>query len=160
MSSIDHVTIRVADVADSLALYSRVFELLGLSGTRYDGDGFHEWNDFSIARADDEHPPTRGLHIAFAASDHEQIDRWWSTLTGEGQRESFTLLEGTPTENLHLAIGVGDRAAVAAFHLVALEAGGRDNGGPGERPQYHPGYYAAYIIDPDGNNVEAVWHNR
>ena len=51
-----------------------------------------------------------------------------------------------------------DRAAVDAFHAAALAAGGRDNGGPGLRPQYHPGYYGAFAFDPDGNNVEAVHH--
>jgi predicted lactoylglutathione lyase len=78
-------------------------------------------------------------------------------VTGSG---TFSLLQGRPTEYLHLAIGVGDEATVRDFHRAGLEAGGRDNGGPGERPQYHAGYYAAYLLDPDGNNVEATWHNR
>ena len=47
-----------------------------------------------------------------------------------------------------------------AFHRAAIEAGYRDNGGPGERPQYHPGYYGAFVLDPDGNNVEVVNHHR
>jgi catechol 2,3-dioxygenase-like lactoylglutathione lyase family enzyme len=72
---------------------------------------------------------------------------------------TFSFLDGRPTENLHLAIGVGDNAAVESFHRAALAAG-RDNGGPGERPHYHAGYYAAFVVDPDGNNVEAVNHNR
>jgi catechol 2,3-dioxygenase-like lactoylglutathione lyase family enzyme len=58
----------------------------------------------------------------------------------------------------HVAFRVDDRATVDAFHAAALAAGGRDNGGPGLRPQYHPGYYGAYVLDPDGNNVEAVTH--
>jgi catechol 2,3-dioxygenase-like lactoylglutathione lyase family enzyme len=49
---------------------------------------------------------------------------------------------------------------VEAFHEAALEAGFRDNGGPGERPRYHPGYYGAFVLDPDGNNIEAVFHDR
>ena len=49
---------------------------------------------------------------------------------------------------------------VREFHRVALAAGYRDNGAPGERPIYHPGYYGAYVLDPDGNNIEAVNHNR
>jgi predicted lactoylglutathione lyase len=49
---------------------------------------------------------------------------------------------------------------VDEFHRVALAAGYRDNGPPGERPQYHPGYYGAFVLDPDGNNVEAVFHDR
>ena len=56
--------------------------------------------------------------------------------------------------------GQGDRAAVNAFHAAGLAAGGRDNGAPGLRPQYHPGYYAAFVIDPDGHNVEAVVHEK
>jgi catechol 2,3-dioxygenase-like lactoylglutathione lyase family enzyme len=73
---------------------------------------------------------------------------------------SFTFVEGPPTRNLHLAIGVGDRETVDKFHEAALAAGGRDNGGPGERPQYHPGYYGAYVLDPAGTNLEAVFHDR
>jgi len=58
---------------------------------------------------------------------------------------------------VHLAFQAPDRDTVARFHQAGLNAGGTDNGGPGERP-YHPGYYAAFIRDPDGNNIEAVWH--
>ena len=64
--------------------------------------------------------------------------------------------EGT-VSRVHLAFQAADRAAVAAFHAAALAHGGRDNGGPGERP-YHPGYYAAFALDPDGSNIEAVFH--
>ncbi len=53
---------------------------------------------------------------------------------------------------------VRDRAAVDRFHAVALEAGGRDNGKPGLRPHYHPDYYGAFVLDPDGHNIEAVCH--
>ena len=65
-----------------------------------------------------------------------------------------------PTEHLHLAFPVPDDATVAEFHRTALEAGYRDNGAPGERPQYHAGYVGAFVLDPDGNNIEAVNHNR
>jgi catechol 2,3-dioxygenase-like lactoylglutathione lyase family enzyme len=58
---------------------------------------------------------------------------------------------------MHFAFQGKSRAAVERFHEAALAAGGRDNGGPGER-HYHPGYFAAFVIDPDGNNVEAVFH--
>lgn len=58
---------------------------------------------------------------------------------------------------VHLAFQAKSHAEVAAFHNAALENGGRDNGGPGER-KYHPGYYAAFALDPDGNNIEAVYH--
>jgi catechol 2,3-dioxygenase-like lactoylglutathione lyase family enzyme len=65
--------------------------------------------------------------------------------------------DGEPTARLHLAFQAADKAVVARFHAAALAAGGRDNGAPGER-DYHPGYYAAYAVDPDGNNVETVYH--
>jgi catechol 2,3-dioxygenase-like lactoylglutathione lyase family enzyme len=58
---------------------------------------------------------------------------------------------------VHLAFQAADREMVHGFHRAALSAGGRDNGAPGER-RYHPGYYAAFVFDPDGNNVEAVFH--
>jgi catechol 2,3-dioxygenase-like lactoylglutathione lyase family enzyme len=63
----------------------------------------------------------------------------------------------TPTV-AHLAFRAEDRAAVDAFHAVAVAAGGTDNGAPGLRPEYHPGYYGAFVLDPDGSNVEAVHH--
>jgi catechol 2,3-dioxygenase-like lactoylglutathione lyase family enzyme len=62
-----------------------------------------------------------------------------------------------PVSRVHLAFQAADREIVKAFHQAALSAGGRDNGAPGER-SYHPGYYAAYVLDPDGNNIEAVFH--
>jgi catechol 2,3-dioxygenase-like lactoylglutathione lyase family enzyme len=64
------------------------------------------------------------------------------------------------TENVHLAFTASDKATVDEFHRFALAAGYRDNGGPGERPEYHAGYYGAYVLDPDGNNIEAVFHDR
>jgi catechol 2,3-dioxygenase-like lactoylglutathione lyase family enzyme len=71
--------------------------------------------------------------------------------------EFYVSGDGEPTTGLHLAFQAVDRDAVARFHEAALAAGGTDNGPPGER-HYHPGYYAAYAFDPDGNNVEAVFH--
>ena len=71
--------------------------------------------------------------------------------------ELFVSADGEPTARLHVAFQAPDRETVDRFHAAALAAGGRDNGGPGER-RYHPGYYAAYALDPDGNNVEAVFH--
>lgn len=64
---------------------------------------------------------------------------------------------GERTGRVHLAFQAADRAAVERFHAAGLAAGGRDNGPPGERP-YHPGYYAAFLLDPEGNNIEAVYH--
>src|SRR6266511_1196585 len=86
MSSIDHVTIRVSDLAASCDFYRQVFELLAFPGERHDAAGFHEWNDFSITHADAQHPPTHGLHIAFAADSREQIDAWWHALTHDDGR--------------------------------------------------------------------------
>jgi catechol 2,3-dioxygenase-like lactoylglutathione lyase family enzyme len=65
--------------------------------------------------------------------------------------------QGRLTGRIHVAFQARDRATVDAFHKAALAHGGTDNGAPGERP-YHPGYYAAFALDPDGNNVEAVFH--
>jgi catechol 2,3-dioxygenase-like lactoylglutathione lyase family enzyme len=245
MSTIDHVTIRVTDLAVMRAFYQRVFELLGFSGERHEGEVFMEWGDFSIAETNPERPPTQGLHIAFTADSQELVDSWWrgmidagyrsdgepgprpryrpdyygafvldgqgnsvEAVTHAGARErmsglidhlwirvaelepikrfygdiapmvglkardlgdrfglvaeagSFTFIEGSRTRGLHLAIGVGDKKTVESFHEVALAAGGLDNGAPGERPQYHPGYYGAYVIDPAGTNLEAVFHSR
>lgn len=66
---------------------------------------------------------------------------------------------GELTGRHHLAFQAKDRAMVDAFHKAALAAGGKDNGAAGERP-YHPGYYAAFVLDPDGNNIEAVYHGE
>ncbi|RWA64596.1 MAG: VOC family protein [Mesorhizobium sp.] len=67
--------------------------------------------------------------------------------------------QGVLTGRHHLAFQAKDRAMVDAFYQAGLAAGGRDNGAPGERP-YHPGYYAAFLLDPDGNNIEAVFHGE
>ena len=72
---------------------------------------------------------------------------------------SSTAAQGQLTGRHHLAFQAKDRATVDAFHKTALAHGGRDNGGPGERP-YHPGYYGAFVLDPDGNNIEAVFHGE
>lgn len=66
----------------------------------------------------------------------------------------------TPGEGNHVAFRADSRAQVDAFHAAALAAGGRDNGGPGPRPHYGPTYYAAFVFDPDGFNVEAVCHRE
>ena len=66
---------------------------------------------------------------------------------------------GMLTGRYHLAFQAQDRAMVDAFYKAALAHGGKDNGVPGER-QYHPGYYAAFVLDPDGNNIEAVYHGE
>src|SRR5258707_801538 len=66
--------------------------------------------------------------------------------------------EGGIERVLHIAFAAQDRAAVDAFHRAAIAAGARDNGAPGLRPHYHPNYYGAFVLDPDGHNIEAVCH--
>ena len=66
--------------------------------------------------------------------------------------------EGGLQRPIHIAIAAQDRAAVDAFYRAAIAAGGKDNGAPGLRPHYHPNYYAAFVLDPDGHNIEAVCH--
>ena len=78
-------------------------------------------------------------------------DGWFSA------DELFVSADGPATSGLHIAFQAEDTDAVDRFYEAALEAGGRDNGPPGER-SYHPGYYAAFVLDPDGNNIEAVYH--
>ena len=73
---------------------------------------------------------------------------------------SFSLVAGLATQRLHMAFAAPDDAAVNAFHSTALAAGYEGNGAPGERPHYHRGYYSAFVLDPDGNNIELVNHNR
>jgi catechol 2,3-dioxygenase-like lactoylglutathione lyase family enzyme len=119
---IDHLWIRVRDLAESRLFYETV-------------------------------APTVGLGVRDCAADHFHVT---------GRERSFAVVrdDKPATENLHLAFPAPDRAAVEAFHRAATDAGFRDNGGPGERPEYHQGYFGAFVLDPDGNNVEAVFHDR
>ena len=109
-------------------------------------------------------------HIHLRVSDLEASKRFYASalaplglgITGEGEGwfsadELFVSDDGPVTSGLHIAFQAEDREAVNRFHATAIEAGGRDNGAPGER-SYHPGYYGAYVLDPDGTNVEAVYH--
>jgi catechol 2,3-dioxygenase-like lactoylglutathione lyase family enzyme len=77
-----------------------------------------------------------------------------------GEGGSFSVVTGERTENLHVAFETQDNGTVHAFHEVAMAAGYRDDGPPGERAIYHEGYYGAFVLDPDGNSVEVVNHNR
>jgi catechol 2,3-dioxygenase-like lactoylglutathione lyase family enzyme len=117
---IDHLWIRVADVAASTVFY----------------DTIAPFADYRLRRSTPE-------RAQFTSS--------------EG---SFSVVTGRPTQPFHLAFATDSDATVQAFHRAALEAGYRNNGAPGERAVYHPGYYGAFILDPDGNNVEVVNHNR
>jgi catechol 2,3-dioxygenase-like lactoylglutathione lyase family enzyme len=241
----DHVTIRATDRSASGRFYRTVLGALGVDPS-YAGPEMIEWDDFSIVAADEEHPPTRHLHVGFVASSREQVDSFWragvdagfedvgrpgerrqyradyygaflrdpdgnsaeavnhgdtrrgghidhlwigvrdlevtaafyATIarhTGlrEGRRwdegrqfrgawATFSLVaDGRPaTEQLHVAFPAPDRQTVDDFYESATSAGYRGNGPPGERPRYHPGYYSAYVFDPDGTNVESVVHER
>src|SRR5688572_30012423 len=239
----DHVTIRVSDRANSERFYLTVLSTLGIEQT-YSGADFAEWNDFSLAQTDAEHPPTKRLHLGFVAPSSEHVAEFWRAGTEAGHPDagapgprpeyredyygaflldpdgnsaeavhhgalrvgggidhlwirvadvqaakrfyetvaphagfrlaldtperaqfagesgSFSVVAGAPAANVHLAFPVRDNETVAAFHRAATEAGYRDNGAPGERPVYHEGYYGAFVLDPDGNNVELVNHNR
>ena len=77
---------------------------------------------------------------------------------GKDGKPDLWISDRPPSGPLHIAIASPDRAGVDAFHREARAAGGRDNGAPGLRPQYHPSYYGGFVLDPDGNNVEAVTH--
>lgn len=78
---------------------------------------------------------------------------------GEPPKPDFWISSGTPNKPpVHVAFRVRSRAQVDAFHQAALAAGGRDNGAPGLRPHYHANYYGAFVLDPDGHNIEAVCH--
>ena len=240
----DHVTIRASDRPASERFYETVLRALEVEQT-HSGEHFAEWDDFSLAAADEESPVTRRLHIGFAAPSREHVDAFWRTGTAAGyesdgepgprpeysddyygaflldpdgnsieavhhgslrnggnvdhlwirvtdveaatqfyetvgpaagfrvgselaDRTNFACISGSfsvvagaePSENVHLAFASTDDETVDRFHRDATAAGYRDNGAPGERAGYHEGYYAAFVLDPDGNNVEVVNHNR
>jgi len=91
-----------------------------------------------------------GIPLTTADDDHFSCDELYVSSTAKSGT-------GELTGRHHLAFQAQDHAMVEAFHAAALAAGGRDHGAPGMRP-YHPGYYAAFVLDPDGNNIEAVYH--
>jgi catechol 2,3-dioxygenase-like lactoylglutathione lyase family enzyme len=115
-------------------------------------------------------------HLWIRVADVEAAKRFYETIASHagfalrrhtperaqfvGESGSFSVVSGAPTENLHMAFAANENETVDAFHRAATEAGYRDNGAPGERTVYHPGYYGAYVLDPDGNSVEVVNHNR
>jgi catechol 2,3-dioxygenase-like lactoylglutathione lyase family enzyme len=119
---IDHLWLRVRDVAASKRFYETIAPIVGI----------------------------RLVHD----------DPFRVRFRGEGGSCTFVEDDERVTANVHLAFPAGDDATVDEFHRVAVAAGYRDNGPPGERPEYHAGYYGAYVLDPDGNNVEVVNHHR
>ena len=125
---IDHISVNVSDPAASKAFYEAALAPLGY-------------------RVVMEFGPVTGLGAPVpGASEGAPVppDLWLSPTK-------------SPTP-CHIAVAASSTAQVDAFHEAALAAGGKDNGGPGERAHYHPGYYGAFVLDPDGNNLEAVFH--
>jgi catechol 2,3-dioxygenase-like lactoylglutathione lyase family enzyme len=102
----------------------------------------------------------RFYRAALAPWGSREVDYGDATGFGPEGSEDLVVAPGEPGAPLHVAFAAPDRATVDAFYERALAAGGRDHGAPGLRPHHHPGYYAAYVLDPDGNNVEAVFHDR
>jgi len=125
---IDHIGFPVSDYARSKAFYTKALAPLGYA---------------LVMEVGAEHTESKSPAAGFGADG--KPDFW---IGGEGG------LRGV----LHIAIVAKDRAAVDEFHRAAVAAGARDNGAPGLRPHYHKNYYAAFVLDPDGHNVEAVCH--
>jgi catechol 2,3-dioxygenase-like lactoylglutathione lyase family enzyme len=98
-----------------------------------------------------------GRHAGFSlrnrGSDPERVQ------FGNEQGSFSVVADGEPTQNLHMAFPARENTAVDEFHRAATAAGYRDNGAPGYRPEYHERYYGAFVLDPDGNNIEVVNHN-
>jgi catechol 2,3-dioxygenase-like lactoylglutathione lyase family enzyme len=122
-----------------------------------DGRIDHLWIRVRDLRASRRFYATIAPHAGIALGDDEP-----ARVQFTGPDYSFSLIddERPLTENVHLAFPAHDDATVRAFHAAALAAGYEDNGAPGERTVYHSGYYGAFVLDPDGNNVEVVNHNR
>jgi catechol 2,3-dioxygenase-like lactoylglutathione lyase family enzyme len=125
---IDHIGFPVSDYAKSKVFYTKALAPLGYSLVMEIG-----------ADRTESHAPAAG----FGADG--KPDFW---IGGEGGLE----------KPVHIAVLAKDRASVDAFHRAALAAGGKDNGAPGLRPHYHANYYGAFVLDPDGHNIEAVCH--
>ncbi len=119
---IDHVTIKVKDLASAKRFYAAALQPLGyevlMEVDGFVGLGVNQKPDLWLATYAVTAPPA---HVAFVAKDEAQVD---------------------------------------AVHAAALAAGGKDNGAPGPRPEYHPGFYGTFVLDPEGNNLEAVIHHH
>ena len=94
-----------------------------------------------------------GYHVVMASDERKGVG------FGQDRKPEFWVSEREPVgTGTHVAFSCAERTTVDAVYAAAIDAGGRDNGPPGLREHYHPTYYAAFVIDPDGNNVEAVCH--
>ena len=111
-------------------------------------------------RVSDYAKSKRFFEDALAPLGYKLIMEFGGSTAGLGAegKPDFWISEGGPGAQVHVAFVSPDRSTVDAFHRAALAAGGRDNGAPGVRPEYHANYYGAFVYDPDGNNIEAVCH--
>jgi catechol 2,3-dioxygenase-like lactoylglutathione lyase family enzyme len=129
MNLLDHITLNVSDYARSKAFYEKALAPLGVSAIMEFGE-------------------------ACGFGRERKPDFW----IGKGPTSFQTPEQLAPVTPVHVAFTARSRAEVDAFHTAALAAGGKDFGAPGLRPMYHPSYYGAFVLDPDGHNVEAVHH--
>lgn len=128
---IDHTGVIVADFAHSRAFYEKALAPLGFTKVMELGPEI-----------------TGAFHTAgFGVAPKPEF---WISSASAGKSAGASV---------HIAFRVTSRAQVDAFHAAALAAGARDNGAPGLRPHYHPDYYGAFVLDPDGHNIEAVCHD-
>lgn len=125
---IDHIGFSVSNIATSRDFYEAALKPLGIS---------------VLMEVTEEMTGGHGAHLGFGM---DGKPFFW---IGTGKEVATSV---------HVALVAKDRAVVDAFHAAGLAAGGADNGPPGLRPEYHPDYYGAFVLDPDGNNIEAVCH--
>lgn len=126
---IDHTGVNVSDYAKSKAFYEAALGAIGYG---------------------------KLLEFDASVTGHTDVCGFGELAT---RKPDFWIHRGTPNHpHIHIAFRVDNRAMVDAFHAAALKAGGRDNGAPGPRPHYHEHYYGAFVLDPDGHNIEAVCH--
>ena len=130
VSRLDHVGFRVTDLRASRRIYEAALVELG-------------WVVFGEGEFEGD------AHVGFA---RDGCDDFWLHAVGTAPGRDRA------TSGVHLAFGAEDAASVDRWHAAAIAAGATDNGAPGIRPEYSGSYYAAFVIDPDGNNVEAVFH--
>ena len=126
---IDHIGFPVSDLARARSFYDGALQPLGIG---------------LVMEVTEEMTGGHGAHLGYG---HEGNPFFWIGSAGSPAGGAC-----------HVAFAAPDRATVDAFHKAALTAGGRDNGAPGLRPHYHASYYGAFVLDPDGNNIEAVHH--
>jgi catechol 2,3-dioxygenase-like lactoylglutathione lyase family enzyme len=131
---IDHMTIRVSDYGKSKAFYLAALAPLAYS-----------------LMAEFEHDGAKIAGFGWTGPDGRNKIDWWIVQPPAAAGHAVS-------GPAHLALAAKDRAEVAAFYDAALAAGGKDNGAPGLRPHYHADYFGAFVLDPDGNNIEAVCH--